>query len=85
MEFCFRYSEMKGHVAGAKDSPVNRSLTMMIYKSFKIGTMFLMEGVICIKCFWSHGKILFLAEIIASQRSALMCNCIAPAIFNRVI
>ena len=27
-------------------------------------------------------KILFLAEIIASQRSALMCNCIAPAIFN---
>ena len=36
-----------------------------------------MEGVICIKCFWSHGKILFLAEIIAGQRSALMCNCIA--------
>ena len=26
---------MKGHVAGAEDSPVNRSLTMMIYKSFK--------------------------------------------------
>ena len=34
MEFCFRYSEIKGHV------PVNRSLTMMIYKSFKIGPMF---------------------------------------------
>ena len=41
-----------------------------------------MEGgniVICIKCFWSHGKILFLAEIIAGQRSALMCNCVALA------
>ena len=35
MEFCFRYSEMKGHIAGAEDSPVNRSLTMMIYESFK--------------------------------------------------
>ena len=34
---------MKGHVAGAEDSPVkavNRSLTMMIYESFKIGPMF---------------------------------------------
>ena len=31
---------MKGHVAGAGDSPVNLSLTMMIYKSFKIGLMF---------------------------------------------
>ena len=28
MEFCFRYNEMKGHVAGAGDSPVNLSLTM---------------------------------------------------------
>ena len=28
---------MKGHVAGAGDSPVNLSLTMMIYKGFKIG------------------------------------------------
>ena len=28
---------MRGHVAGAEDSPVNRSLKMMIYKSFKIG------------------------------------------------
>ena len=27
--FVSRYSEMKGHVAGAEDSPVNRSLTMM--------------------------------------------------------
>ena len=34
-------------------------------------------------CFWSLGKILFLAEIIAGQRSALMCNCIVRAIFNR--
>ena len=42
-------------------------------------------GVICIKCFWSHGKPLFLAEIIVGQRSALMCNCIARAIFNRVL
>ena len=33
-------------------------------------------------CFWSHGKILFLAEIIAGQRSALMSNFIAQAIFN---
>ena len=40
-------------------------------------------GVISISCFWSHGKILFLAKIIAGQRSALMCNCIARAIFNR--
>ena len=40
MEFCFRNNEMKGHVAGAGDSPVNLSLTMMIYKSFKIGPMF---------------------------------------------
>ena len=40
MEFCFRYNEMKGHVAGTEDSPVNLSLTMMIYKSFKIGPMF---------------------------------------------
>ena len=24
-------------------------------------------------CFWSNGKILFLAEVIAGQRSALMC------------
>ena len=31
---------MKGHVAGAGDSPVNLSLTMMIFKSFKIGPMF---------------------------------------------
>ena len=31
---------MKGHVAGTEDSPVNRSLTMMIYKSFNIGPMF---------------------------------------------
>ena len=31
---------MKGHVAGAEDSPVILSLTMMIYKSFKIGPMF---------------------------------------------
>ena len=31
---------MKGYVAGAEDRPVNRSLTMMIYKSFKIGPMF---------------------------------------------
>ena len=31
---------MKGHVAGAGDSPVNRSLTMMIHKSYKIGPMF---------------------------------------------
>ena len=31
---------MKGHVDGAGDSPVNRYLTMMIYKSFKIGPMF---------------------------------------------
>ena len=30
---------MKGHVAGAGDSPVNLSLTMMIYKSFKIGPL----------------------------------------------
>ena len=41
-------------------------------------------GVICIKCFWSHRKILFLAEIIAGQRSALMSNFIARLIFNRV-
>ena len=40
MEFCFRYNEMKGHVAGAGDSTVNLSLTMMMYKSFKIGIMF---------------------------------------------
>ena len=31
---------MKGHVAGAGDSPVKLSVTMMIYKSFKIGPMF---------------------------------------------
>ena len=30
---------MKGHVAGAGDRPVNLSLTMMIYKSFKIGPL----------------------------------------------
>ena len=34
---------MKGHVAGAGDSPVNVSLTMMIYKSFKIGPMFIVS------------------------------------------
>ena len=39
--------------------------------------------MISISCFWSLGKILFLAEIIAGQRSALMCNCIERAIFNR--
>ena len=39
--------------------------------------------MISIRCFWSYGKILFLAEIIACHRSALMCNCIARAIFNR--
>ena len=27
---------------------------------------------------------MFLAEIIAGQRSALICNCIAQTIFNRV-
>ena len=38
--------------------------------------------MISTSCFWSHGKILFLAEITAGQRSALVCNCIARAIFN---
>ena len=45
----------------------------------------LYKGVISISCFWSHRKILFLAEIIAGQRSALMCNCIAQAIRNRAL
>ena len=31
---------MKGHIDGSGNSPVNRSLTVMIYKSFKIGPMF---------------------------------------------
>ena len=37
-------------------------------------------GVISIGWFWSHGRICFLAETIAGQRSALMCTCIARAI-----
>ena len=32
--------------------------------------------------FWSHGKILFPPEIVASQRSALMHNCMLQANFN---
>ena len=40
MKFCFRHNEMRGNVAGAGNSPVNRSLTIMIDKSFKIGPMF---------------------------------------------
>ena len=39
MEFSFRHNEMKGCIAGAGDSPVNRSLTIMIYKSLEIGPM----------------------------------------------
>ena len=32
--------------------------------------------MIHISCFWSHRKILFLAEVIAGQKSELMCYCI---------
>ena len=32
-------------------------------------------GVICIKCIWSHGKILFLAKIIAGRTAALSIVC----------
>ena len=41
--------------------------------------------MISISCLWSYGKILFLAKVIASQRSTPMCNCIARAIFNRAL
>ena len=45
--------------------------------------LFQIEGVMSNSCFWSYGKILFLAEIIAGQRSACVCNCIAQGIFDR--
>ena len=38
--------------------------------------------VVSISCFWSLGNILFLAEIIAGQRSALMCNYICASDFQ---
>ena len=40
--------------------------------------------MISIRCFWSHEEILFIAKIIAGQRSARVCNCIAQGIFDRV-
>ena len=36
-----------------------------------------------ISCFLPHQKILILAEVIAGQWSALVCNSIVRAIFNR--
>ena len=39
--------------------------------------------MIYIGCFWSLGKVLFLAGIIAGRGSALMCDCVARAIFGR--
>ena len=36
------------------------------------------------RCFWSHEKMLFVAEVITAWRSALQCNCIARVIFNHV-
>ena len=39
---------------------------------------------ISIRCFWSHVKILFLAEVIAGQKSAPVCNNIVHAIFMKI-
>ena len=39
--------------------------------------------MIATSCFLPHQKILILAEVMAGWRSAIMCNCIARAIFNR--
>ena len=41
--------------------------------------------MISISWFWYHEKILFLAKIIAGQRSALMYSCIARSIFNHAL
>ena len=45
--------------------------------------VFWLRRVRSISCFLPHQKILILAKVIAGQRSALMCNSIVRAIFNR--
>ena len=45
--------------------------------------VFWKKRVIPTSCFLPHQKILFLAKVTPGRRSALMCNCIARAIFNR--
>ena len=48
-------------------------------------SVFWKRRVRSISCFLHHQKILILAEVIAGQRSALMCNYIVHAIFNFAI
>ena len=80
----------------ARLTTVNKRLTNteqlrgpgVFMKNFQKSTfwLFLIEDIdfksISIRCFWSNGKILFLAKVIAGQRSAPVCNNIACTIFN---
>ena len=63
------------YVKGAGGGSRGRNCLYDVFLKWRLG---------CTSCFLLHQKILIPAEVMVGRRSALICNSIARAIFNRI-